>query len=153
MSYRVVVFAGALFLVCCLCVSAQTDPAAAGPQSAKPEIKHVPATYTNPAAGKEMYDSYCASCHGVDGKGEGPAASALKTVPTNLTILATKNGGTFPQAHVAAVIQGAAMTAAHGSKEMPVWGPIFLTMGSHSGAQVQLRVRNLTNYLESIQVK
>ena len=45
------------------------------------------------------------------------------------------------------------MTAAHGSKEMPVWGPVFLTMGSHSLAQVQLQVRNLTNYLESIQIK
>jgi hypothetical protein len=70
-----------------------------------------------------------------------------------LTALAIRNGGTFPEAHVAAVIQGMAMTAAHGSKEMPVWGPIFLTMGNHSASQLQLRVRNLTNYLESIQIK
>jgi len=67
--------------------------------------------------------------------------------------LALKNGGTFPAAHVATEIQGGAVTPAHGSKEMPVWGPIFMTIGGHSAAQVQLRIRNLTNYLESIQVK
>ena len=100
-----------------------------------------------------MYDSYCASCHGVDGKGDGPAAPALRTVPANLTTLAVKNGGTFPAAHVATEIQRGAMIPAHGSKEMPVWGPIFMTMGGHSAAQVQLRIRNLTNYLESIQAK
>jgi hypothetical protein len=77
----------------------------------------------------------------------------LKVSPTNLPTLAAKNGGAFPGAHIAAVIQGGAMTPAHGSKEMPVWGPIFMTMGGHSAAQVQLRVRNLTNYLESMQVK
>ena len=59
----------------------------------------------------------------------------------------------FPAAHVAAVIQGDGMTPAHGSKDMPVWGPIFHAMGGHSQAQVQLRIRNLTTYLESIQVK
>jgi mono/diheme cytochrome c family protein len=153
MSYRIVVFAVALFLLCGLGASAQTTPAAASPQAAKPEIKHVPATYTSPTTGKEMYNAYCASCHGVDGRADGPAAPALKVPPTNLTMLAVKNAGAFPEAHVAAVIQGTAMTTAHGSKDMPVWGPIFLTMGSHSVAQVQLRVRNLTSYLESIQVK
>jgi hypothetical protein len=89
----------------------------------------------------------------MDGKGDGPAASALKMSATNLTTLAAKAGGTFPAAHVAAVIQGDAVTPAHGSKDMPVWGPIFLSIGGHSAAQVQLRIRNLTNYLESIQVK
>src|SRR5664279_774602 len=142
-----------LALACSVCVTAQTAPAAAAPQASKPEIKHVPAAYTDPSSGKEMYKQYCASCHGVDGKGDGPAAPALRVPTTNLTTLAMKNGGTFPAAHVAAVIQGDAMTAAHGSKDMPVWGPIFRAMGGHSQAQVQLRIRNLTTYLESIQVK
>jgi mono/diheme cytochrome c family protein len=100
-----------------------------------------------------MYNSYCASCHGLDGKGDGPAARALDAVPTNLTALAVKNGGTFPATHVATEIQGSAMTPAHGSKDMPVWGPVFMTISGHSAAQAQLRVRNLTKYLESIQVK
>jgi mono/diheme cytochrome c family protein len=153
MSSRIVFLIVTLCLAGCLCVSAQTAPATATLQAATPEVKHVPATYTSPSSGKEMYTAYCASCHGADGKGDGPAAPALKTPPNNLTTLATKNSGTFPAAHVAAVIQGGAMTPAHGSKDMPVWGPIFMTMSGHSGAQVQLRVRNLTNCLESIQVK
>ena len=111
-----------------------------------------PRVYANDA-GKRDYVQNCASCHGVDGKGDGPAAPALKAVPTNLTTLAIKNGGKFPAAHVATEIQGGAMTPAHGSKVMPVWGPIFMTIGGHSAAQVQLRIRNLTNYLESIQIK
>ena len=153
MTLRLISLAAIVALAGALCVSAQTAPAAPAPQAATPEIKHVPATYTSPSSGKEMYTAYCASCHGTDGKGDGPAAPALKMPVTNLTTLAAKNGGTFPAAHVAAVIQGAAMTPAHGSKEMPVWGPIFMAMGGHSTAQVQLRVRNLANYLVSMQLK
>jgi mono/diheme cytochrome c family protein len=100
-----------------------------------------------------MFKAYCASCHGVDGKGDGPAAPALKTPPTDLTLLAQKNGGTFPEAHVANVIQGIVLTPAHGSKGMPVWGPIFEAMGQHQPAEVQLRIRNLTSYLATIQQK
>ena len=153
MYSRLICITAILLLVCALGASAQTAPAAAAPQTAKPEIKHVPAGYTDPTSGKDMYLAYCASCHGMEGKGEGPAAVALKVPATNLTMLAVKNGGTYPAAHIAAVIQGDALTAAHGSKDMPVWGPIFRTMTGHSQSQVQLRIRNLTNYLESIQAK
>ena len=151
MSWRGALFVVTVLVVCGVWASAQTAPASA--QTEKPEIKHVPAGYTSPASGEVMYESYCASCHGVDAKGAGPAAPALKAVPTNLTTLTIKNGGIFPAAHVATEIQGSAMTPAHGSKDMPVWGPIFMTISGHSAAQVQLPVRNLTNYLESIQVK
>lgn len=119
--------------------------------NAAPTIKRTPAGYTSPASGKEMYVAYCASCHGADGQGNGPAAPALKTAPTNLTLLAVKNRGMFPNTHVAAVIRGEALSAAHGSKDMPVWGPVFLSLGHHDPASVQLRVANLTKYLESIQ--
>ena len=153
MYSRMICLAAMVALACSLCASAQTAPATTTPQASTPEIKHVPVTYTSPSSGKEMYTAYCASCHGTDGKGDGPAAPALKMPVTNLTTLAAKNGGTFPAAHIAAVIQGGAMTPAHGSKDMPVWGPIFMTIGGHSAAQVQLRVRNLTTYLESLQAK
>jgi mono/diheme cytochrome c family protein len=153
MYTRILCITVMITLVCALGAVAQTAPAAAAPQATKTEIKHVPAAYTDPSSGKEMYNQYCASCHGADGKGDGPAAPALKIPATNLTTMSIKNGGTFPAAHVAAVIQGDATTPAHGSKDMPVWGPIFHSMTGHSQAQVQLRIRNLTNYLESIQVK
>ena len=129
-----------------------SQPASASPQASKPTVKKVAPGYTDPSSGKEMYTAYCASCHGADGKGDGPAAAALKALPTNLTLIAAKNGGTFPDAHIAQIIKGDSMTAAHGSKEMPVWGPMFLEMG-HDTAQVQLRIRNLTKYLASIQQK
>ena len=121
--------------------------------SAKPVIKQGPATYTNPTSGRQMFDAYCAACHGQSGIGNGPAAAALKTPPTNLTKLAANNGGTFPAAHVAAAIKGDWMTAAHGSKEMPVWGPVLLYLEQHDPAAAQLRVRNLTKYVESMQQK
>ena len=146
----------ALLLVLAVMLAAQTTPnsqSSASPQAAKPEVKKVPAVYTDPSSGKGMYTAYCASCHGVDGKGNGPAAPSLKTPPTDLTQLAAKNGGTFPDAHVIQIIKGDSMTPAHGNKDMPVWGPVFLLMGQHDTAQVQLRIRNLTRYLQSIQQK
>ena len=121
--------------------------------ASKPEIKNAPVTYTNPTSGRQMFDAYCAACHGQSGIGNGPAAAALKTPPTNLTKLAAGNGGTFPASHVAATITGDQMTAAHGSKEMPVWGPVFLYLEQHDPAAAQLRVRNLTKYVESLQQK
>ena len=78
------------------------------PAQTAPTVKHVPITNIPSNAGKEMFASYCAVCHGKDGKGNGPAASAMKTPPTDLTTLAQKNGGKYPASHVAAVIRGQA---------------------------------------------
>jgi mono/diheme cytochrome c family protein len=145
----------ALAIVFSVILAAQTTPSSssASPQAAKPEVKKVPAGYTDPSSGKGMYLEYCASCHGADGKGNGPAAPALKTPPTDLTQLAAKNGGAFPDAHIMQVIKGDSATAAHGNKDMPVWGAMFLQMSGHDTAQVQQRIRNLTKYLASIQQK
>ncbi len=117
------------------------------------EIKHVAANPTSAASGKEMFMRYCASCHGRDGKGGGPAADALKVSPADLTVLAQKNGGKFPADHVATVLRGQANLSAHGNKEMPVWGPIFWRMSGGNESEVALRVSNLTKYLESLQAK
>jgi mono/diheme cytochrome c family protein len=80
---------------------------------------------TSSSSGKEMFKTYCAVCHGLDGKGNGPAAPAMKTNPTDLTALAQKSGGKYPAPHVAAVIRGQAESASHGRQDMPVWGPLF----------------------------
>jgi mono/diheme cytochrome c family protein len=100
-----------------------------------------------------MYANYCAACHGKDGKGNGPAAEALKVPPTDLTVLAKHNKGKFPSDHVAAVLSGKAMTPAHGSSEMPIWGKVFWSISEGHKGEVQQRVTNLTKYIESLQVK
>ncbi len=117
------------------------------------EIKHVPLKDTSAASGKQMYETYCAVCHGKDGKGNGPAADALKVPPTDLTTLAQKNGGKYPSTHVSATIQGDQAVAAHGSKEMPVWGNLFWHMSQGHSSEVQLRVANLNKYIEDMQAK
>jgi mono/diheme cytochrome c family protein len=116
-------------------------------------IKHVPVKVTSAASGKEMFESYCAVCHGTDGKGGGPAASALKVAPTNLSSLSKNNGGKYPSLKVSAAIRGDADVTAHGTKEMPVWGSLFRDLSQGHEGEVQQRVNNLTKYIESLQEK
>jgi mono/diheme cytochrome c family protein len=101
--------------------------------------------------GPGMYQAYCASCHGIGGKGDGPAAGALKTRPNDLTLLKRANGGTFPAARVRAVIEGTKPPRSHGSRDMPVWGPVFRILAYEDASTPKLRIENLTRYIEGIQ--
>lgn len=120
--------------------------------NAQPTIKKVPVSPTSAASGEQMFKTYCATCHGLDGRGAGPAASALKKQPANLTELAAHNGGKFPEMKVFSTIKGDSDTTAHGSKDMPVWGSLFPSVSSSEG-EVQLRISNLTAYVKTIQGK
>jgi mono/diheme cytochrome c family protein len=111
----------------------------------------IPVDKTAANDGKQMYVSYCAPCHGTDGKGRGPAATAMKTGPTNLTALMKNNHGKFPDTHVVAVLQFGTEVQAHGSATMPVWGPILGNMNRTNLQDKQLRISNLARYLETIQ--
>jgi mono/diheme cytochrome c family protein len=122
-------------------------------QETSPQVKHAPAPQTSAASGKEMFNSYCASCHGTDAKGHGPAAAALKSAPADLTALAKNNGGTFPADRVMSILTGQASVTAHGNHDMPVWGPVFWRLSQGHPAEVQQRVTNLTRYIESLQTK
>jgi mono/diheme cytochrome c family protein len=122
-------------------------------QGQTPVVKHVPIKPTNAASGQEMFKSYCAVCHGEDAKGNGPAASAMKVPPIDLTTLAQKNGGKYPAMHVSSVVRGEADLPAHGSKDMPVLGPLFFRLSQGHEAEVQQRIANLNEYIESIQAK
>ncbi len=122
-----------------------------GLQAQEKEIRKVPLQPTSMSSGQEMFKAYCATCHGAGGKGDGPAASALKKTPADLTQLARKHNGAFPEAYVTAKLR-AVDQPAHGSKEMPVWGPLLSSV-SRDGAEAQLRVANIVAYLVSIQAK
>lgn len=113
----------------------------------------IPVDRTDRTNGKQMYTSYCAPCHGSDGRGHGPAASALKNPPVNLTTLAKTNNGKFPETHVLSVLQFGTELPAHGSAEMPVWGPILGKINQTVAQDRDLRISNLTRYLQSIQEK
>lgn len=104
-------------------------------------------------AGPDVYGFYCASCHGRTGRGDGPTAPALKTPTPDLTTLARRNGGVFPSARVQALItHGEAMPSpAHGSSDMPVWGPIFRGLDP-DGARTRVRIDAVVAHLASIQV-
>lgn len=102
-------------------------------------------------SGKEMFKAYCASCHGEDAKGNGPAAAALKVPPPDLTTLAKRNKGKFPSDYVNTMIVHGANTPAHGSAEMPVWGPVF--MGINDQRMIVVHPTRIAEYLETLQTK
>jgi len=91
-------------------------------QEKEKTVKKAPIQNTSPASGQEMFQSYCAVCHGKDAKGAGPASEALKTTPPDLTTLAKRHDGKFPVDYVNSVLRNGIKTPAHGSSEMPVWG-------------------------------
>jgi mono/diheme cytochrome c family protein len=108
---------------------------------------------TGPVNGKQMYTSYCAPCHGMDGRGNGPVAPALKQKPADLTAIAKNNGGKYPSSHIATVLEYGTELPAHGTAQMPVWGPVLGRMDLQHPDQRLLRISNLSQYLRSIQAK
>lgn len=119
--------------------------------AAQPDIRKVPIQPTSASSGPEMYKTYCASCHGLDGKGRGPAAAAMKAPLPDLTMLSRRNGGKFPELRVVNSINGESGLSAHGGKEMPVWGYVFREMRPGSGEEASLRLRNLTRHIQGLQ--
>jgi mono/diheme cytochrome c family protein len=97
-----------------------------------------------------MYKDYCAACHGIDGKGNGPATEFLKTPPPELTTMAKRNNGKFPSERFASVLRFGTVTHAHGTSDMPIWGPLFR---SQNKDVAELRIHNLSSFVESIQEK
>jgi mono/diheme cytochrome c family protein len=135
-----------LSFVCLAVVVGLADP---------PTIKKVRAPYTSPSSGPEMFKEYCASCHGADAKGPGPAFAALKVPPPDLTALARNNHGKFPDLRVYSAIRGDVNVNAHGSPQMPIWGTVFRDMANNSDDDRQslMRMTALCRYIESLQQK
>jgi hypothetical protein len=108
-----------------------------------------PSTYV--PSGETMYKQYCSACHGLDGKGGGPVVSMLKAPPPDLTTLAKRHGGKFPYEYVSSVLRFGPGVSAHGSADMPTWGPIFNFLEKYNEGAVQQRIKNLMGYLVSLQ--
>jgi mono/diheme cytochrome c family protein len=100
-------------------------------------------------SGQYWYSNYCASCHGREGKGDGPVAKSLSHAPADLTRLSAANGGTFPSDRIAEVVDGRREVAAHGTREMPVWGRAVRFGPSIVGK----RVRAIIDYVSTLQSK
>ena len=130
-------------LVMPVLAAAQQQPPPPPPKVTVEPAKPIPAS-----DGAAMFKGWCGPCHGVSGKGDGPAAAALNPKPADLTQFAKRRNGTFSAKDFEDKLNGMAMTPAHGSVEMPVWGPIFRQLGNE-----QLRIVNLRKHVESLQVR
>jgi mono/diheme cytochrome c family protein len=124
----------------------------AAPAQQTKTVTVAPRVGTGSVDGKSLFQEFCAVCHGKDGKGIGPASSALKTPASDLTQLAKNNGGRFSDMKLMAILNGEASAPAHGNREMPVWGKSFGEMSSNLSV-AQGRKHALITYLESLQVK
>ena len=127
---------------------------------AQVEIKEAPLTWQQVALtdGEELFQELCAACHGVSGKGDGPAATALVKPVSNLTVLAANNGGVFPMKQVEESITGKSRVVAHGTIDMPIWGQRFEEMRPdwkqfRRKALARQRIYNLTLHIESLQAE
>lgn len=106
--------------------------------------------------GRDLFVRYCASCHGAEGTGDGPVASSLATPPADLTTLARRAGGRFDENAVMSTIDGRREIAAHGQREMPVWGTVFMgehaVAGERQAGQISLLLsKMLSEYVASLQ--
>ena len=117
-------------------------------------IKKAPIRYSDPSSGKQMFRDYCAACHGMEGKGDGPVARFLRTPPADLEALAQHNGGKYPADKVAATLRLGTDSGAHGTSDMPTWGPLFRSQDKKAGLGfAEVRIHNLTEYVKSLQQK
>jgi len=123
--------------------------AASGAQTAK--AGEPPRLIIESMTGGDSFRFYCAPCHGVTGRGDGPVAAALRTRPADLTTLKKLNVGTFPRSAVTASVIGTGRASpSHGPSDMPVWGPIFRALDP-SDVRVKIRIENIVDYIESLQ--
>lgn len=131
------VLVAAVFLAC-----------SAGAAVAQPAIKQGRITKVPISDAPLMFNTYCAVCHGKEGQGNGPAAAALAKVPADLTRISARNGGTFPDVRVRRYIEGLDEVAAHGTRDMPMWGGLFNALSRDTA---RLRVAALADYVKSLQ--
>lgn len=124
--------------------------ASTAPDEKAKSQQHDPANLVHSLNGVDIYRAHCASCHGLEGKGDGPVAAALNTRVPDLTTISQRSGGIFPVARARKIISGDEVVLGHGSREMPIWGPIFHQI-QQDRDYGEIRIQNITDYLKSIQ--
>lgn len=123
-------------------------------QTTEKTLKNVPISQSQPNSGKQMFKDYCAACHGMDGKGNGPAVDFLKATPPDLTTLAKRHSETSVAVPVREVLVFGTGSKAHGTIDMPLWGPMFRSLNpSGSGNTAEIRIQKLADFVQSIQAK
>ena len=103
--------------------------------------------------GARLFFNHCAACHGDDAEGTGPVAAAMRGTVPNLRSIAMRNGGTFPAEAVAAYIDGRETPAAHGDRQMPVWGDVFSAPSGTSQRTLRRRIAALVEFIEEVQYR
>ena len=129
-----------------MALAASATQAVAGAQ------RHVPPPVViSSLSGADLFRFYCATCHGQDGKGDGPVAPSLRQPPPDLTRIAARHGGHFPTEDLVRFVAGEDRPVqAHGSREMPVWGPIFQSLEPHDRL-TRIRIENLIAFIGTLQ--
>lgn len=135
----------------CGVLAVTAAPPSAAPQTTGPQT---PPLVIDSMAGQDLFRAYCASCHGRQGRGDGPTAPALKAATPDLTMLAKRNGGIFPTERIMAIVTHGETLAspAHGTGTMPIWGPLFRAL-DRDDTRARTRVSAIVGYVESLQGK
>jgi len=124
-------------------------PAAAQEPAAQPQTE-----MRQRVTGGEVFRTYCATCHGPSGRGDGPLASSMRRKPADLTEIAKRNGGEYPSEIVYHTIDGKTPIRGHGGPDMPVWGDAFARSRDGGDAvAVKERIDSLVNFIRTLQVK
>jgi mono/diheme cytochrome c family protein len=126
--------------------------AAQQPVAPKPPAGQEPSAGVAAVSGAYAFRTYCASCHGVDGKGDGPLTDSLRFRPPDLTLVARRHGGEFPTDKVTRIVDGRNPVKGHGGPDMPIWGDAFRNADTgYDDAAAQARIRGVVEHLKSIQ--
>lgn len=105
-------------------------------------------------SGEELYGRFCASCHGLQGRGDGPVASSLRVEVPDLTLTARRARDADPRDRIVRIIDGRYIIGAHGTRLMPVWGEnlVRLEIGNPDAERsAQTIVRRLADYVVGLQ--
>ncbi len=105
-------------------------------------------------SGERLYVQHCAVCHGSSGRGDGPFAGVLRVAPADLTTIAARNGGTFPDAEIARFVDGQFVPPAHGTRQMPIWGRWLgtrIAKGTEPDQVARGEILAILEYLKTLQ--